>query len=139
MLPWTGRVLLVLYFAAATLILVGRHWLMPEIGIWRETIEQKLSEAVGLRVEIGGLTASWPGLHPHLSIDNLQLHDRAGKPALVFERVEAEIGWSSLLFMELRLHRMEIAAPVLDIRRDATGTFFIAGLPVRGEDRKSVV
>lgn len=132
-LLWTGRLLLVLYFAAATLILVGRHWVMPEIGAWRGTIEQKLSEAIGLRVEIGGLTASWPGLHPHLVIDKLQLHDPQGKPALAFERVEAEIGWSSLLFMELRLHRLEIAAPVLDIRRDAAGTFFIAGLPVRGE------
>ncbi len=132
-LLWTGRLALVLYFAAATLILVGRHWVMPEIGAWRGMIEQRLSEAIGLHVEIGGLTASWPGLHPHLVIDKLQLHDRTGQPALAFERVEAEIGWSSLLFMELRLHRLEIAAPVLDIRRDAVGNIFIAGLPVRGE------
>jgi uncharacterized protein (TIGR02099 family) len=130
---WTGRLLLVLYFAAATLILVGRHWVMPEISAWRDTIEQKLSEVIGLRVEIGGLTANWPGLHPHLVIDKLQLHDPQGQPALAFERVEAEIGWTSLLFMELRLHRLEIAAPQLDIRRDASGVFHVAGLPLSGE------
>ncbi|MEW6513067.1 MAG: YhdP family protein [Pseudomonadota bacterium] len=130
---WTGRLLLVLYFAATMLILVGRHWVMPEIGAWRGTIEQKLSEAIGLRVEIGDLTASWPGLHPHLVIDKLQLHDPQGKPALAFERVEAEIGWSSLLFMELRLHLLEIANPMLDIRRDASGVFHVAGLPLSGE------
>lgn len=132
-LLWTGRLLLVLYFAAAVLILVGRHWVMPEIGAWRGTIEQKLSEAIGLRVEIGGLTASWPGLHPHLVIDKLQLHDPDGKPALAFERVEAEIGWPSLLFMELRLHRLDIIAPVLDIRRDTSGVIHVAGLPLGGE------
>jgi len=132
-LLWTGRLLLVLYFAAAVLILVGRHWVMPEIGAWRGTIEQKLSEAIGLRVEIGGLTASWPGLHPHLVIDKLQLHDPDGKPALAFERVEAEIGWPSLLFMELRLHRLDIIAPVLDIRRDTSGIIHVAGLPLSGE------
>jgi len=132
-LLWTGRLLLVLYFAAASLILVGRHWVMPEIGAWRDTIEQKLSAAIGLRVEIGDLTASWPGLHPHLVIDKLQLHDPQGNPALAFERVEAEIGWSSLLFLELRLHRLEIASPQLDIRRDASGVVHVAGLPVSGE------
>ncbi len=133
MLLWTGRLLLVAYFAAATLILVGRHWVVPEIGAWRGTIERQLSEAIGLRVEIGALTAGWPGLHPHLVIEKLQLHDRAGRPALALERVEADIGWSSLLFMEPRLHRLDIIAPTLDIRRDAAGTLFVAGLPVRGE------
>ncbi len=132
-LLWTGRLLLVAYFAAATLILVGRHWVMPEIGAWRGTIERQLSEAIGLRVEIGALTAAWPGLHPHLVIEKLQLHDRAGRPAVAFERVEADVGWSSLLFMEPRLHRLDIVAPTLDIRRDAAGTLFVAGLPVRGE------
>jgi uncharacterized protein (TIGR02099 family) len=132
-LHWTGRLLLVLYFAAATLILVGRYWIMPEIGMWRGTIEQRLSEAIGLRVEIGGLTANWPGLHPHLVIDKLQLLDPQGEPALALERVDAEIGWTSLLFMELRLHRLEIAAPSLEIRRDASGVFHVAGLPLSGE------
>ncbi|MFN3883637.1 MAG: YhdP family protein [Rhodocyclaceae bacterium] len=133
-LRWSGRLLLLLYFVAATLILVGRHWLMPEIGRWRSEIEQQLSAAVGLPVAIGELSADWPGLHPHLRVGNLRVHDRSGRLALVLERVEAEIGWSSLLFLEPRLHRLEIVAPALDIRRDAAGDLFIAGLPVRAED-----
>ncbi len=133
LLAWTGRILLVLYFAAATLILVGRHWILPEIGTYRPWIEQRLSEAIGLPVTIGGLSAAWPGLHPHLVIEKLQLHDREGRPALAFDRVEADIGWPSLLFLEPRLHRLEIVAPVLDVRRDAAGTIHIAGLPMRDE------
>lgn len=124
---------LVLYFAAATIIIVGRYVIVPEINAWRGMIEQQLSEAIGLPVEIGGLTARWPGLQPYLTIDNLQVRDRNGAPALALGRVEAEIGWASFLFMELRLHRLEIVAPALDIRRDAGGVVYIAGLPVSGE------
>ncbi len=132
-LRWSGRLLVVAYFAAATLILVGRYWLMPEIGRWRTTIEQELSQAIGLPVEIGELSADWRGLHPHLSVGRLRITDRLGQQALALERVEAEIGWTSLLFFELRLHRLEIFAPFLEVRRDPEGNLFVAGLPVRAE------
>lgn len=133
LLRWSGRLLLLLYFAAATLILVGRHWLMPEIDRWRATIERQISESIGLPVTLGELSADWPGLHPHLSVGKLRVHDRTGREALMLERVEAEVGWTSLLFFEPRLHRLEIIAPVLEIRRDAAGAIFVAGLPVRAE------
>jgi hypothetical protein len=44
--------------------------------------------------------------------------------------VDAEVGWSSLLRMRLRLHRLEIDSPQLAIRRGADGQVFVAGLPV---------
>lgn len=134
-LRWTGGLLFVLYFAAGLLILVGRHLLMPELAGQRELIERKLSAAIGLPVKIAAVSAAWPGLHPQLGIEGLQIHDPrdpGGRPALAFDRVAAEIGWSSLLFLELRLHRLEIVAPQLEMRRDAAGTLFIAGLPMGG-------
>jgi len=130
---WSFRLLLVLYFATAALILVGRHWVLPQIADQRETIEQQLSGAIGLPVKLAALSAEWSGLHPHLSIDGLAIHDREGRPALAFDRVEAEIGWSSLWHFGLRLHRLEILAPTLDIRRDASGALFVAGLPMQGD------
>ncbi len=136
LLVWTGRLLLVLFFAVGLTILVGRHFLLPEIAAQREAVEQRLSAALGLPVKMAAMTATWPGLHPHLSIEGLQIfdpRDPGGRPALAFERVEAEIGWSSLLHLELRLHRFEVFAPQVDIRRDATGKLFVAGLPVQTE------
>lgn len=129
-LAWAGRLLLALYFAAGLLILVGRHFLMPEVAGQRVMVEEKLSAAIGLPVKLAGLSAEWPGLHPRLVIDGLQLHDREGRPALHFDRVEAEIGWSSLWHLGPRLHRLEIVAPQLDIRRDPAGHFFVAGIQV---------
>lgn len=133
MLRWGGRAILALYFVVAGIVLIGRYLIVPEIDAWRGTIEEKLAAAIGLPVEIGSLSARWTGLHPHLTIEGLQVRDRQNHPALAFDRVEAEVGWPSLLFMELRLHRLEIVAPTLDIRRDSAGVFHVAGLPVRGE------
>lgn len=130
---WGFRLLLAAYFAAALLILVGRHVLMPEIAGQRGMIEERLSAAIGLPVKVAGLSASWPGLHPRLAIEGMRIHDREGRPALAFDRVEAEIGWSSLWHLGLRLHRLEIVAPTLDIRRDAAGDVFVAGLPVQDQ------
>ena len=132
-MKWSWRLLLVLYFAAGLLILAGRHFLMPEIASQRDLVEQKLSAAIGQPVKIASLSAAWPGFYPQLAIEGLQLHDQQGRPALAFERVEAEIGWSSLWHFGLHLHRLEIVSPVLDIRRDASGAMFVAGMPMQGE------
>lgn len=132
LLVWGGRLLLLAYFAAALLILAGRHFVLPEIAGQRERIEGALSAAIGLPVKIGALSAEWPGLHPRLAIEDLRIHDAAGRPALGFDRVVAEVGWSSLWHFGLHLHRLEIIAPTLDIRRDAAGALFVAGLPVAG-------
>jgi uncharacterized protein (TIGR02099 family) len=132
-LVWGGRLLLLAYFAAALLILVGRHFVLPEIAGQRERIERELSGAIGLPVKIAGLSAEWPGLHPRLAIEGLQIHDSAGRPALGFDRVVAEVGWSSLWRFGLYLHRLEIVAPALDIRRDPAGALFVAGLPVKSD------
>jgi len=133
LLRWGGRLALIIYFAAGLLILVGRYWLMPEIARFRPMIEQAFSQAIGLPVEIGELSADWRGLHPRFSMRRLVIRDRASKEALALERVEAEIGWTTLLFLKPRLHRLEIFAPFLEVRRDAAGRVFVAGLPVKSE------
>jgi uncharacterized protein (TIGR02099 family) len=127
------RLLLVLYFALALLVLAGRYLILPEIAAYRGDIEQQLSRAIGLPVKIGAVSAEWPGLRPHLHIDQLQVHDLAGRPALAFDRVEAEIGWSTLWRLRLHLHRLEIMEPALEVRRAADGVVFVAGLPLQDD------
>ncbi len=138
-LVWAGKLLLLAYFAAGALILFGRYFLMPEISGQREWVAAKLTEAVGLPIQVAGLKAAWPGLHPQLVIDGLQIHDREGRPALMLERVEAEVGWSSLWHLELRLHRLQIQAPALELRRDTQGKIYVAGLPMAGEEEGGFV
>jgi uncharacterized protein (TIGR02099 family) len=51
----------------------------------------------------------------------------------VLPRVENVVAWRSLLHRQLRLHSLAIEAPRLTVRRDASGTFHVAGLKLGGE------
>jgi len=131
---WGLRVLLVLYFVAALLILAGRYFLMPELAQHKDKVAEHISNAIGLPVQIDGLSARWPGFHPQLEIEGLRILDAAGRPALAFERVEATVGWSSLLHLSPHLYRLHIHQPSIEIRRDAAGEIFVAGLSIQGEE-----
>ncbi|MFM9969739.1 MAG: YhdP family protein, partial [Burkholderiales bacterium] len=85
------------------------------------------------RVTIGQIGARWQGMHPELELSNVNVHDKAGNIALTLPAVEAVIGWRSLLFLSLRLHSLVIDQPDLDIRRDANGRLFVAGMELRSE------
>lgn len=126
-LVWTG---LILYFAFALTVLALRYAILPQIETYRPDIERALSSALHLPVSIRSIEAGWQGLRPSLTLTGLEVRDTANRPALTLDHVEADLGWTSLLFWQPRLHRLEIVAPTVDIRRDAKGRLFIAGLEV---------
>ncbi|MEW5889670.1 MAG: YhdP family protein [Pseudomonadota bacterium] len=129
-LLWTAAIA---YFGLAALVLVTRYVVLPNIEQYRPVLEAALSRSLGLRVEIASLDAQWRGLRPQLGLHGLRVHDREGRPALAFDNVEAELAWSSLWHLQPRLHRLEVRSPVLDMRRDADGRIFIAGLQLNTE------
>ena len=116
------------YFVFALIILTLRYAILPHVEDYRSDIERALSSSLNLPVAIASIDAHWQGLLPNLALHGMQIHDRQGRPALAFDNVEAELSWTSLLYFDLRLHRLEIFAPALTIRRDAQGRIFIAGL-----------
>ncbi|MSQ52416.1 MAG: TIGR02099 family protein [Betaproteobacteria bacterium] len=128
-----GWLLVAVYFAVATLVLVLRYWILPDVGQYRPEIEQAISRALGERVSIGGINARWQGLHPELDLSEVSIHDKEGRVALSLPAVEAIIGWRSLLLLSLRLHSLAIDQPDLDIRRDSSGRIFVAGVELRSD------
>ena len=126
--------MLISYFVFAVLILTLRLAVLPRISEYRVDIEQAISTAISLPVSIGGIEADWQGLRPKLLLSDLSVSDKSGRPALSFASVEAVLSWSSLLYMDLRLHRLEIEQPTLSMRREADGRIFIAGLPLNRDD-----
>ena len=133
--PWLRRagrfamgVALFGYFAFALLFLGLRYLALPNVEAYRGDIERMLSAGISLPVSIERIDAEWRGLQPNLALLGFVVRDREGRPALELARVDAEISWRSLLGLSLRLERLEIAAPTLNIRRDAAGRIFVAGL-----------
>ncbi|MBU0752570.1 MAG: TIGR02099 family protein [Gammaproteobacteria bacterium] len=126
-LGWTVATL---YFAFALLVLVLRYAILPQIENYRPDIERALSAALHQSVAIRHIEAGWQGLRPSLTLSGFELRDAANRPALVLEHVEADLGWTSLLFLAPRLHRLEVVAPEVVIRRDPSGKLFVAGLEI---------
>lgn len=115
--------LLLAAFAATVLWL--RYIALPNVEDYRATIVASLEKASGMAVGIRGLQGGWDGLRPTLSLEGFALRDRAGKAALAFERAEVTVSWWSLLRGELLIHRAELLAPRLDLRRGTDGLVYL--------------
>jgi uncharacterized protein (TIGR02099 family) len=130
-LRWLLRLLVLAYFLFCALFLGLRYAVLPHIDSYRGDVERIATRAIGLPVTIGNIGASWQGLRPQLSLADVAVHDKSGDVALRLPAVAATVSWWSLPAGELRLRRLEIRQPDLDIQRDAQGNLFVAGLPVK--------
>ncbi|NTV12047.1 MAG: TIGR02099 family protein, partial [Zoogloea sp.] len=122
-----------LWLALAALVLSVRHWVLPGIDGYRGDIAAMIGRQLGMQVDLAAVSAQWSGLRPELALRGLVLHDAAGRPALSLDRVEAELGWSSLLTLRPQFRRLEIVAPQLSMRREENGHIYVAGLQINTE------
>jgi len=137
-LRWVARALLGLVFTAWSLLLIAwltLHWgILPHIQQWREPIEQRASKALGVPVRIGAIEVRSSGWVPSFELREVVLLDAGNAPALRLPRVFAAISPRSLLSLELRFEQLLIDGAQLEIRRDASGRIFVAGLDFSGAD-----
>lgn len=121
-----------LVFVAASVVLtlwLTLHWgILPRIEQWRPQVEAQASAALGLPVRIGGIQATSSGWVPRFELRDVVLHDAQNRPALQLPRIVAAISPQSLVALELRFDQLLIEGAQLEIRRDAGGRIFVAGL-----------
>ncbi len=135
--PWSHRLLhgLSYLLGLAVIVVMGvalflRFGVIPEIDRYRPDIEQLASRSLGMPVHIAAIDGHWQGLHPHFSLTGLTLTGPDGKAQLTLPEVRATLSWSSLLFMDLRLARLELRGLEIAARRDSKGIIYVAGIPV---------
>lgn len=105
------------------------HWIIvPRIDELRPQLEIRASQALGLPVRIGAISAQADSLFPSFELRQVQLMDREGKTALLLPRVQASLSPRSLL--KLGFEQLLIEGPELDVRRSASGKIFVAGLEI---------
>lgn len=125
-----GLSLLALYLVCALGILSVRYLVLPTIDDYRPMIERIASRAVNAPVRIGHVGADWRGLNPELQLSRVTIAGPDGQVALDLPRVDAVISWRSVFRLAPRMRHLALTGPVLDIRRDAQGAIWIAGLPL---------
>jgi uncharacterized protein (TIGR02099 family) len=133
---WAYRVLTALVLAAglafAGMVLALRYWILPNVEAYRGDIARIVSERARQRVTIGSIQADWDGLRPRLVLQQVTVHDAAGRPALEFARIDNTLSWASLPALELRFHALDIHRPTLSIRRDESGALSVGGIETGG-------
>jgi uncharacterized protein (TIGR02099 family) len=124
------KTVLLAYFALAVLFLVLRYAVLPNIDHYKGDIERAASHALGNRVTISRIYASWHGLHPNLFLGDVALHDREGRMLLALPSVSATLSWWSAVAGEPRFESLEVIRPELDVRRTTAGALFVAGVRI---------
>jgi uncharacterized protein YhdP len=101
-------------------------FIVPRIGDFRPQLEAKASQALGVKVQIGAISAHSEGLIPSFELSDVRLLDAAGHEALNLPRVVAALSPRSL--WNLSFQQLYIERPQLDIRRLKDGRIQVAGL-----------
>ena len=101
-------------------------FIVPRIDSYREVLQQQASRTIGLRVAIGSIRAQGGWLVPWFEINDVQLFDREGREALRLPRVVAAISPRSVVMG--KFEQVAIESPELEIRKDAQGHLWVAGL-----------
>jgi uncharacterized protein (TIGR02099 family) len=110
------------------------HWgILPHLNDWRPQIQTRASQALGVPVRIGRIEVQSRGWVPALRLYDVALIDAQGQEALKLPQVAAAVSVRSLLALTLRFEQLLIDGARLEVRRDAQGRVFVAGLPVQGD------
>ena len=99
------------FFAFAAVFLVLRYWLLPDIGRYRDDIVAVVSRSIGMPVMISAIEADWLGFRPRITFRDVRIQDREGRAVLALPSIDNVVSWRSLLFLDLRLHSIEIEGP----------------------------
>lgn len=130
------RILLASLGIVWVLILLGwtvlNAWILPRIDDHRAWLEKRASEALSVQVRIGALQVQGNWLVPWIEARDVVLRDAQDRQVLALPRVVASITpWS---VVRGALEQVLIDQPVLDVRRDAQGQLWVAGIPLRQQD-----
>ncbi len=138
---WTTRALIwstiVAGIGCATVILSLRYWLLPNIDAYRDDIAAAVSRAANAHITIGRISAEWEGMRPRFKVEQVSVFDRDGRRALELERVESTLSWRSILHFGVHFRALDIYQPTLQVRRDANGVISVAGIEMKGGERRA--
>lgn len=122
------KLFLLVYFSLAVLFLVLRYAVLPNIDMYKDDIERAAGHALGNRVTIASIDASWRGLRPVLALGDVRLSDAQGRQVLALPSVSATLGWWTVAALEPRFEQLEIRQPRLAVRRGRDGVIEVAGV-----------
>jgi len=103
------------------------HWvIVPRIGEFRPQLEARATQALGVTVRVGAVTAQSNGVVPSFELTDVTLLDAQGRVALSLPRILIAVSPRSL--WRFGFEQIYLDQPKLDIRRAPDGKITIGGL-----------
>ncbi len=108
-------------------------FILPRVAENQNWLQQQASRALGVRVQVGALQVTGGWWLPWLQLHDVGLYDAQGREALHLSHVTLAFSPASLL--RGGFEQVVIDQPDLDIRRDAQGRVWVAGLALQNESQ----
>lgn len=125
---------LVWWLVVLAWLVLGAVWallhgvIVPRIDEFRPALESRASAALGMTVRIAAIAAHSDGFLPSFEMRGVELLDAQGHAALALPRVLVTVSPRSL--WHLGFEQLAVDAPALEVRRDASGRLWVAGLEI---------
>ena len=136
-LSWLAWLVGIASLGFGALAAVLYFWLLPNIADHRDTLAEVMSRVFGQRVTLEAVSVSGHQRRPEFSLRGVRVYDQQNRPALYLDQLEATFGWRSLLVLQPRFSRIELAGPALTVRRARDGLFYVGGIPLNPADSRS--
>ena len=134
-----ARWMLVLTLSGWGMLILGwaaLHWfIVPRIDDFRAQLETRASQAVGMQVQIGAISAYPNGLIPSVEIKGIRVLDSQGRDALVLGKIVTSISPQSAL--RLGFDQLYLEAPALEVRKTVQGKIFVGGIELVGSSENT--
>lgn len=123
---WTLAAAVCVWLLMGLALAVLHVWIVPRIGELRPTLEVQATRLLGVQVGIGAIRAQSTGLSPVFTLTDVSLRDTQGRETLRLPSVKVSASVASLL--RLGVTDLHIDSPDLEVRLDAQGRLFVAGI-----------
>jgi len=130
-----GTILLLTFLVLFAAII--RFVVYPNIEEYKNDLEVKISNEIGLKTTIGKIETDWEGVSPRLLISAIDIYNQDNVSALHLENIKTKISWKSIPLLQPHLSYISIRRPKLTVQRNMDGSLAIAGISLSSQGNSS--
>ena len=125
---WTALAFLIICYAL--LVVIGRL-LLPSLEHRQESVNQILSQELGIEITTEHLTGSWTRFTPQFQVQGLRIGAEGDAPAITISDIHSEFDiLRSILNAEFVWNDLSIGEVKLSLREDSEGQWFVSNFPL---------
>lgn len=112
-------------------------WLLNRVESYRDQLVQVVQQETGIAVRVGKLSAARLGWMPGIRLEQVEVLDAQGQPAVQIDEAEGRLSFSHLFLGRLDFGYLQLRHPVFTLIRKPGDQFYLAGLPLPKQDTGS--